>query len=145
MSEMHGDETSGVDFGRLYREIKTIAVIGYSDNPERAGHYVPEYLARHGYQIIAINPRFKGEVDGHPCYPNLGAIPPGAQIDVVDVFRSPEFVPPLVEEAAALDPKPKYFWMQPGAESAEAARMARERGIIPILNACMMAAHKIWV
>lgn len=145
MEQVHGDETSGIDFGRLYKEIKTIAVVGYSDNPERAGHYVPQYMAKHGYQIIAINPRYKNEVDGFPCYPNLGAIPPGTKIDVVDIFRSPEFVPPLVDEAAALDPAPKYFWMQPGAENEEAAGLVHGRGMIPIMNACMMAAHKIWV
>jgi hypothetical protein len=138
-------EPAPVDYKKLFTEIKTIAVVGYSDNPERAGHYVAQYLASQGYNIIAVNPRFKGEVDGLKCYPSLEAIPGGTRIDVIDVYRSPEAVPPLVAQAAKLDPLPKYFWMQPGAENPDAAALARERGMIPIMHACMMAAHKIWM
>jgi predicted CoA-binding protein len=98
--DTHGSGTGEVDFARLFKEIKTIAVVGYSDNPERAGHFVAHYLADHGYEVLAINPRFKEQVNGLACYPNLGAIPLGKQVDVIDVFRSPEFVPQLVEEAA---------------------------------------------
>lgn len=145
MGDTHAGETAGIDFRQVIKEIKTIAVVGYSDNPERAGHYVPRYMAEHGYEIIAINPRFKDKVDGYKCYPNLAAIPKGTKVDAVDVFRSADFVPPLVDEAAALNPAPKYFWMQPGTESEEAARLARERGMTPITGACMMAAHKIWI
>lgn len=134
-----------VDYKQLFSEIKTIAVVGYSDNPERAGHYVAHYLAGQGYRIIAVNPKFKGQVNGLECYPALDAIPEGTKIDVVDVYRSPEAVPAVVEQAAKLDPLPKYFWMQPGAENPAAALQAREQGMIPIMHACMMAAHKVWM
>lgn len=138
-------EPAGVDYKQLFTEIKTIAIVGYSENPERAAHYVSHYLASRGYNIIAVNPKFKGEVDGLPCYPSLEAIPSGTKIDVVDVYRSPEAVPPIVEQAAKLDPLPKYFWMQPGAENPAAAQQASELGMIPIMHACMMAAHKVWM
>ena len=140
-----GAEPVEVDYKQLFTEIKTIAVVGYSDNPERAAHYVSQYLASKGYNIIAVNPRFKDGVDGFPCYPSLDAIPAGTPIDVIDVYRSPEAVPPVVDQAAKLVPLPKYFWMQPGAENPAAAQQALDQGMIPIMHACMMAAHKIWM
>lgn len=131
-----------IDYSELFEQIHTIAVVGYSNNPQRAGHFVPRYLAEHGYQIIAINPRFEGSVDGFPCYPSLRAIPAGIVVDVVDIFRAPEYVPALVEEAAELRPLPRYFWMQPGAENAAAAQAALEAGMTPIMNECMLARHR---
>jgi hypothetical protein len=131
------------DLKDFFATIKTVAVVGYSDNPERAGHYVSHYLEDKGYEVIAINPKFKDEVNGLKSYKSLEDIPAGTKIDVVDVFRSPKFVPAIVEQAAAMDPKPGYLVMQPGAESEEAAELASEKGIKPI-KMCMMAAHGIW-
>lgn len=131
-----------LDFRGVFQQIKTIAVVGYSDKAERAGHYVPKYLAQHGYTIIAVNPNFEGSVDGFPCYPSLSAIPAGTKIDVVDVFRAPKFAEALVAEAAQLNPRPAYFWMQPGAENLSAARQAAESGMTPIMDACMLAEHR---
>jgi predicted CoA-binding protein len=131
-----------IDYSKLFDEIKTIAVVGYTDNPQRAGHFVPAYLAQHGYAIIAVNPRFGGEIDGFPCYRTLSDIPAGTQIDVVNVFRTPSAVPALVPEAAAMNPMPLYFWMQPGAVSQEAAEAARKAGMVPILGDCMLAEHR---
>ena len=133
---------ASIDYSELFDQIHTVAVVGYSDNPQRAGHYVPKYLAQRGYQIIAINPRFEGSVDGFACYPSLSDIPAGTPIDVVDVFRAPEFVAALVDEAALLRPIPRYFWMQPGAENPEAASKAIEAGMVPISNECMLARHR---
>ncbi|MCH7472572.1 CoA-binding protein [bacterium] len=135
-------QQQGIDYQRLFEEIETVAVVGYSDKPARAGHFVSQYLAGKGYKIIAVNPKFGGEVDGLPCYASLEAIPQGTRIDVVDVFRNPAHVPAVLEEAAKMSPLPKYFWMQPGAENAEAAARATELGLIPIMDACMMAEHK---
>jgi uncharacterized protein len=145
MDDSHSKAPGEVDFAKLFKECRTVAVVGYSDNPARAGYFVTHYMAEHGYKMIAINPRFKDKVNGLPCYPNLAAIPPETQIDIVNIFRSPEHIPPLVEEAAKLDPRPKYFWMQPGAENESAAQLAREQGMEPVQHACLMAAHKIWV
>jgi predicted CoA-binding protein len=133
---------SKIDYRMLFEEIRTVAVVGYSDNPDRAGFFVPDYLARHGYEIIAINPRFGTEVNGFPCYPNLRAIPPGTRIDVLDIFRTPSAVPAVVEEASGLDPLPAYFWMQPGAVSQEAAAAAEALGMTVIAGPCMLAEHR---
>jgi predicted CoA-binding protein len=142
---MQGEEkTAGVDFKQLFQEISTIAVVGYSDKPERAGHYVAHYLKDAGYDVLAINPKFGDEVNGLPNYKSLADIPNDRKIDLVDVFRSPPVVPEIAQEAAKLDPVPKYFFMQPGAESPEGAKVAAENGMIPIMYSCMMAAHKIW-
>jgi uncharacterized protein len=131
-----------MDYRQLFAAIRTVAVVGYSDNPERAGHFVSHYLADHGYEVIAVNPRYGSEVNGLPCYPNLAAIPAGTAIDVIDVFRTPSAVPALVDEVLQLDPLPKYFWMQPGAVSEEAAQMCRAAGIEPIMGDCMLAEHR---
>lgn len=143
MSNEQESAQEQLDLKRFFEEIKTIAVVGYSDNPERAGHYVAHHLANAGYEVIALNPKFGDEINGLKCYANLESIPPGTQIDVVDVFRAPPYVPDLARAAAELDPKPRYFVMQPGAESPEAAQLARESGIQP-LEFCMMAMHKVW-
>jgi uncharacterized protein len=144
MSTDHSKANRELDFGRLFAEIKTVAVIGYSEKPERAGHFVAHYLKDHGYEVIAINPRFVPEINGLQCFAKLSDIPAGTLIDVVDVFRAPDFVPQLVDEAAKLTPLPKYFWMQPGAESPAAFEQAEQLGMTAIMDACMMAAHKLW-
>jgi predicted CoA-binding protein len=141
----HGQqETPGeFDLKKFFAEIRTIAVVGYSDNSERAGHYVSHYLVDQGYEVMAINPKFGSEVNGLKCFANLEAVPKGTNVDVVVVFRAPPFVPELFSKAAQMDPKPRYFVMQPGAESEEAAELARQEGITPLMI-CMKAAHGIW-
>ena len=142
MSE-HANIPAGFDLAEFFRKIKTIAIVGYSDNPERAGHYVSHYLADAGYEVIAVNPRFAGEVNGLKCYKSLAEVPRGTQIDVVTCFRSPKFMPDVARAAAGMDPRPTYLVMQPGAESDEAADIATEHGTVPLML-CMMAMHKIW-
>ena len=135
---------NGVDFRQLFKEIRTIAVVGYSDNPERAGHYVAHYLKDAGYDVLAVNPKFGAEINGLRNFKSLADIPADVQVDLVDVFRSPPQVPEVASAAGKLNPLPKYFFMQPGAESEEGAQVAAEHGMIPIMHSCMMAAHKIW-
>lgn len=131
-----------MDFRKLFEEIRTVAVVGYSDDASRAGHYVPAYLAKAGYEIIAVNPKYGNSVDGFPNYPTLTAIPEGTQIDVIDVFRTPSAVPKVVEETLLLEPRPRYFWMQPGAENETAEQMCLQNGITPVSHACMLAEHR---
>lgn len=135
-------DVQNIDFRKLFAEIRTVAVVGYSDNPQRAGHYVPAYLARHGYEIIAINPRFGDSVDGFRCYARLEDIPAGTQIDVLDIFRAPEHVEALADAAVAMNPRPAWFWMQLGAENEAAADTCRQNGITPVLHECMLAVHR---
>ena len=135
----------GIDMRQLFGEVKVIAVVGYSDNPERAGHYVAQFLAEKGYKIIAINPKFGETVDGLPNFRSLQDIPPGTQVDLIDVFRAPPHVPVVLEAALKMNPRPKYFVMQPGAGNPEVASRARQEGLIPLIDSCMMATHKIYM
>lgn len=143
MNQAQHTAPDGVDLKKFFAEIRTVAVVGYSDNPERAGHYVAHYLADQGYEVLAINPKFGNEVNSLQCFANLEAVPKGTQVDVVVIFRAPPFVPELFRNAAQMNPKPRYFVMQPGAESEEAAELARNEGVTPLMI-CMKAAHGIW-
>ncbi len=111
---------------------KNIAVVGISDDPERPSHYVASFLATHGYNIIPVNPKLT-EWEGKKCYPDLRSIP--VKVDVVDIFRRSEAVPPVVDEAIAI--KAKAVWMQEGIVNEEAAAKARKAGIEVVMDRCM--------
>lgn len=111
---------------------KTIAVVGISDNPERPSNFVAKFLEEHGYNIIPVNPNLT-EWEGKKCYPDLLSIP--LKVDVVDIFRRPEAVPPIVDEAIAI--KAKVVWMQEGIVNEEAAAKARDVGIEVVMDKCM--------
>ncbi len=111
---------------------KNIAVVGISDNPERPSYDVASFLEKHGYNIIPVNPTLT-EWKGKRCYPDLKSIP--EKVDVVDIFRRPEAVPPVVDEAIAI--KAKAVWMQLGIVNEEAAAKARAAGIEVVMDKCM--------
>lgn len=131
-----------IDFQQFFAEIKNIAVVGYSDKPERAGFFVAHYMLEQGYQVVGVNPKLVPLHHGIKVYSSLAEIPASIPIDVVDVFRAPPAVPGIAREAATLEPKPRYFFMQPGAQSAEGWQVALDLGMVPIMDACLMAAHK---
>ncbi len=116
---------------------RNIAVVGISDDPARPSHSVASFLAGHGYNIIPVNPKL-AEWEGKKCYPDLFSVP--VKVDVVDIFRRPEFVPPLVDEAIKI--KAKAVWMQEGIVNEEAAEKAREAGIEVVMDRCMMKEYK---
>ena len=105
------------------RNSKTIAVVGLSDNPERASFGVARYLQAQGYRIIPVNPMVS-EVLGEKSYPDLKSVP--ETIDMVDIFRRSELVPPVVDEA--IEVGAKYVWMQDGGIHPEAAAKAEAAG-----------------
>ncbi len=111
---------------------KTIAVVGISDDPERPSHFVARFLEAHGYNVIPVNPKLT-EWEEKKCYPDLLSIP--VKVDVVDIFRRSEAVPPIVDEAIAI--KAKVVWMQEGIVNEEAAAKAREAGIEVVMDRCM--------
>lgn len=113
-------------------DLKTIAVVGISDNPERPSNFVAKFLEERGYKIIPVNPNLT-EWEGKKCYPDLLSIP--LEVDVVDIFRRPEAVPPIVDEAIAI--KAKVVWMQEGIVNEEAAAKARDAGIEVVMDRCM--------
>lgn len=125
---------------------KTIAVVGLSPEPKKASHRVAAYMKKHGYRIVPVNP-FVDEVLGEKSYLSLLEIPKEIQreIDVVDIFRRAEDVPPIVEQAVKLHEihgKPCVVWMQQGIINVEAAAAAEKAGMAVIMDKCVMQEHK---
>jgi predicted CoA-binding protein len=131
---------------KILTECKTIAVVGLSPDPEKASHQVATYMTKHKYRIVPVNP-FVNEVLGEKSYPSLLEIPTETQreIDVVGIFRRPEEIPPIVEQAIKLRElhgKPCVVWTQQGIVNEEAASAAEEAGMTVIMDKCMMQEHK---
>ncbi len=122
---------------KVLKENKTIAVVGASDNPKRPSYDVARYLQSQGFKIIPVNPALK-ELFGEKSYPDVLSIP--EPVDVVDIFRNPDAVPAIVEQAIAK--KAKVVWMQPGAENMQAAERATEAGLEVLMGVCMMREHR---
>ncbi len=122
---------------KVMKEAKTIAIVGASNSIERPVYGVAQYLQSMGFKIIPVNP-MEDEFLGEKCYPDLLSVP--VPVDVVDIFRNPDAVPEIVEQAIAI--KARVVWMQPGAENMEAAERALEAGLEVIVGVCMMNAHR---
>jgi len=116
---------------------RTIAVVGASDKPGKASHRVFFYLLHAGFEIYPVNPTIK-ELGGRPAFPDLRSIP--VKLDIVDIFRRPEQVMPVVEEAIAVGAK--AVWMQEGIVNDEAAARARAAGLLVIMDRCVMKEHR---
>jgi len=125
------------DVQRLLKQTKTIAVVGLSDKPDRDSYQIAAYLQQQGYRIIPVNPRAT-EVLGEKAYPSLRDVP--EPVDVVDIFRRSEDVPPIVADAIAIGAK--AVWMQAGIVNEEAAASAEAAGLTVIMDACMRSAHR---
>ena len=124
--------TKPEDIKRLLESTKTVAVVGYSDKPDRPSNDVTMKLKAAGYDVYPVNPTLPSTAD-LSVYPSLAAIP--VAIDVVDVFRKPEAMPEVVEEAIAVGAK--AVWMQLGIVNDEAARRAEEAGLQVVMDRCM--------
>ena len=116
---------------------ETIASVGLSGNEEKVSHWVAVYLQGKGFRVIPVNPT-TDKILGEKSYPDLESIP--EKIDVVQVFRRAEDVPPIVESAIKIGAK--VVWMQEGIVNEEAAQMAREAGLQVVMDACMRATHQ---
>ena len=121
---------------RILEDSKTIAVVGLSPKPQRPSHRVARYLLAAGYTIIPVNPG-QNTILGLPCYPNLRAIT--MPVDLVDIFRRPEAVLPVVEEAIAIGSR--FIWMQEGIVNDKAAAKAEGAGLEVIMDRCTMVDH----
>jgi predicted CoA-binding protein len=121
----------------LLKNSKTIAVVGLSDNPMRASHGVSAYMQAQGYKVIPVNPQCEF-VLGEKSYKSLLDIP--EKIDIVNIFRRPEFVPPIVDEAIQL--KVPGIWMQEDVIHEEAAQKARQAGIFVVMDKCILKEHR---
>jgi predicted CoA-binding protein len=118
---------------KILTESHTVAVVGLSSNPERPSHQVAQYLQDRGYRIVPVNPNVS-EVLGEQSYPDLLSIP--QPVDVVDIFRRPEAVPVIVEQAIEIGAK--AIWMQKGVRNQEAAEQAQTSGLLTVMDRCMM-------
>ncbi len=116
----------------ILRVAKTVAVVGISDKPDRPSHVVARYLQERGYRIVPVNPRI-GEVLGEKAYGSLSDIP--FRVDVVDVFRKPDDVPPVADEAVRTGAR--YFWMQEGVVSDRACAILDAAGVPWVMDRCM--------
>ena len=121
----------------ILQKYHTIAVVGLSSDPMRASLSVARYMQDHGYRIIPVNPD-ETEVLGEKSYADLSSIP--EPIDIVDIFRRSEQIPPIVDEAIAVGAK--VVWMQTGIENADAAEKARAAGLEVIEDRCIRSAHR---
>jgi predicted CoA-binding protein len=121
----------------ILTKYKRIAVVGLSSNPARPSYGVSEYMQSAGYQIVPVNPN-ETDVLGEPSYASLQDVP--QKIEIVDIFRRPEEVPPVVD--AAIQVGAKVVWMQLGIISEAAAEKARGAGIIVVMDACLFIEHK---
>ncbi len=116
---------------------RVVAVVGLSPNPHRPSYVVASYLKENGYKIIPVNPKAE-RILGEVCYPDLSSIP--EPVDVVDIFRRSEEVPPIVEETIKI--KAKAVWMQDGVINEQAAARARGAGLLVVMDNCMLREHR---
>jgi uncharacterized protein len=116
---------------------KNVASVGLSSNMEKESYWIVSYLKDHGYHIIPVNPT-ASEILGEKAYPDLSSVP--EKVDVVQVFRRSEDVPPVVDEAIKIGAK--VVWMQEGIVNEEAAQKARAAGLQVVMDACMRATHR---
>ena len=121
----------------LLKRAKTIAVVGLSDNPMRPSYGVSAYMQTHGYRIIPVNPRIESCL-GEKAYTSLLEAP--EKIDIVDIFRRPEFVEEIVDQAIQL--KTPGIWMQEGVIHEKASEKARKAGMFVIMDRCILKEHR---
>jgi hypothetical protein len=132
------DETiSPEEIQAILRNYKIVAVVGLSPKPERPSYQVASYLQEHGYRIVPVNPGQK-EILGEKCYPSLKDIP--FPVEVVDIFRSVDAIPGIVDEAIAIGAK--VVWMQLGLAEPDSARKARDAGLKVVMDRCMKIEHR---
>lgn len=129
-------EAAPQDRLRILSEMRSVALVGVSNNPLRSSNFVATYLVRTPYQVYPVNPNYD-EVLGKKCYPALASLPEVP--DVVDCFRKAEELPGVVEEAIAVGAK--VVWFQLGLRNDDAARMALDAGLAVVQDRCLKIEH----
>lgn len=121
-----------IPINKIFESCKTIAVVGISDNPTRASYGVSAVMQQNGFKIIPVNPKYE-TVLGMQCYPDLNSVE--EKIDIVNVFRRPEYVPTVVEQV--LKTQAQVLWLQLGVGHRQAEEMARNAGLTVVSNRCI--------
>ena len=132
---MNHDSYDNAYIAGILNSVKTIAMVGASANDVRPSFFVLKYLLNKGFSVFPVNPGHAGkEILGRMTYARLADIP--EPIDMVDIFRASAAVPPIVDQALALDPLPKVIWMQLTVRNDEAAAKAEAAGVKVVMNRC---------
>jgi predicted CoA-binding protein len=131
------ENPSNDELRRIYDSASTIAVVGASENPEKAAFSIPRFLQSLGYRIVPVNPK-AGEIHGERVYRSLDEV--DVPVDVVDVFRPADETPEIARQAVKMEAK--VLWLQEGIVSEEAARIAQDGGLIPVMGICMGATAR---
>ena len=119
----------------ILNTVKTIAMVGISPKDNRPSYFAFKYLLERGYRMIPVNPGQAGnDILGQKVYAKLAEIP--EPVDMVDIFRAPQFAPGIVEEALAMQPRPQVIWMQLGIRNDAAAKLAEANGLKVVMNRC---------
>ena len=126
-----------IDIIKKIFAMKKIAVVGMSPKEHRPSNYVAMYMNNKGYDIIPVNPGHQN-IQGKKCYPSLLDIP--VNIDIVNVFRQSQFAPSIVKEAVSIGAK--AIWLQDGVISDEAYTIAKNAGLLFVMNDCMLRRHR---
>ena len=129
---------SDAEMKQLMTAASTIAVVGASSNPERPSNGIMRKLLSVGYHVIPVNPR-ETEVLGERAYASLSEIP--VPVDIVDVFRRPEYTPAIADEAVRIGAK--ALWLQSGIENEDAAARAKAGGLTVVMDSCLGTMHAV--
>jgi uncharacterized protein len=133
------DDDAGL--ARILREARTVAVLGAKAAPAEPAFYVPAYLARVGYRVLPVNPVLAGtQILGEAVWGTLSDLP--GPVDVIDVFRRPEYLPGHATEILALPWRPAVVWFQLGIRNDVAAERLARAGIRVVQDRCMMPEHR---
>ena len=128
---------------QILTDTKVIAVVGLSANPVRASYFVGRYLSMRDKRVIGVNPGLAGQtLFGETVYGSLKDIPADIPVDMVDIFRRSENVPPIVDEAIASIPNLRTIWMQIGVQNPEARAQAEAAGLRDVENLCPKQEHQ---
>jgi len=124
----------------ILEKYKKVAVIGFSDNPSRDSHSIAIYLKKYGYTVYGVNPKLGGKnIEGINCYNTLADIPD--EVQIIDIFRLPIAVLPIVHEVMKLNYKPAVIWTQFGIINEEARNLALENGFEYVEDKCILVEH----
>lgn len=139
MTDPH--QPTDTELRTLLEGARTIAVLGASARPNRAGHYVPLYLQEQGFDLLPVNPQYLGEeLFGRPCVGALADL--RRPVDIVDVFRRSQDLPGHLADLLAMDPLPRAVWFQLGIRNDPVAEALRQAGIDVVQDRCLMVDHR---
>ncbi len=131
--------STDADLRRILTENRSVAVLGAKESPYEAAYYVPAYLHQRGWRVVGVNPKLRGDWLGSPPVATLAELDP---VDVIEVFRRPEFLVGHAREILALPWKPRVAWFQLGIRDDAAAALLQDAGIKVVQDRCMMPEHR---